>query len=78
MKANSLLTLHVKEEAAVLAVSARLEAKGFETKISYYDNKIVLATNALPRTLRKARQEEPHDMVGFIAMLAASVKEKSK
>lgn len=78
MKTNSLLTRHEKEAAAVQAVAATLIQWGHEVKVSFAENKIILATTAMPRTLRKARTQTPNDMNNFIAMLAASVKEKTK
>jgi hypothetical protein len=73
VKTNSVLVRHEVEAAAIKAVADRLTQWGFETKISFADNKVILATTAKPRTLRKARTATPSDFDNLLATLTASV-----
>lgn len=56
MKVNSVLTVRAAEVAQLEAVAKRLEEQGFEAeyRLGAFDN-AVLVTNALPRTLHKAK-----------------------
>lgn len=74
MIVKSVLTLHVKLIDEVNEAAARLTGWGFEVKISTYENKVALVTNAMPRTLKKARIAEVTPVDAFHAMMAGVVK----
>jgi len=70
MKVNSVLELNKHKSDEAQRVASWLRAHDFEVKVSSTTDKIYVATNALMRTLRKARKETSIASLGVNAMLA--------
>lgn len=73
MITNTVLTRRVRELDDINRIASNLRTLGFETKVSMTTENVILATDARPRTLRRAREMNPNNVGGipaFMAMMA--------
>ena len=73
MIVNTVLTRHVHELKEIEKIAEDLRKLDFEVKISTTSKQVILATNALSRTLRRVREVNPMKVGGISALMTMMV-----